>query len=355
MAISGSDFLKIVVLCVASSLDNFAVGLSYAINKKRISYMWNAFIASLNGLTTMGTMLLSSYISTSVEDYVAEMIGACIFLFLGSVELFRFAYPSSARRARRLWYELRGRYRTSSDWTTVKESVYSSQDITLFPSPGESREGHSDGGLGVYEPLSLSDALLDHDSAMNSVPVGGVGALVVRKNSGGEIVVPSPRESSSGSSSPVTGIAALLSKDGLPVGSTFDSTDDDIIRSSYEDILTNDAPPVDPEDGFSQKHIHHVLETQVEFKEAIVLAVGLCFTNVAGGIGAGFAGFDIALTSIGGFICSFVMLLFGQGLGNVFGQIVPEAYISLLSGLLLIAVGIVNLPFLGLVEDEHPI
>jgi hypothetical protein len=35
----------------------------------------------------------------------------------------------------------------------------------------------------------------------------------------------------------------------------------------------------------------------------------------------------------------------------VFGQIVPEAYISLLSGLLLIAVGIVNLPFLGLGEE----
>jgi len=86
----------------------------------------------------------------------------------------------------------------------------------------------------------------------------------------------------------------------------------------------------------------------VEWWEALGLAAALCLTNVAGGIAAGLAGYSPELFSILVLLSSFLLLLLGQKLGGVFGRVVPENSVSIISGVCLILLGISNIPYLNL-------
>jgi putative Mn2+ efflux pump MntP len=75
----------------------------------------------------------------------------------------------------------------------------------------------------------------------------------------------------------------------------------------------------------------------------LVIGSGLCFTNIGGGLAAGLAKLSIILTTAGMFIVSFIMML--QWFGFKFDSIISERYLKLVSGLALLVVGVLDLPF----------
>ena len=104
-------------------------------------------------------------------------------------------------------------------------------------------------------------------------------------------------------------------------------------------IADGNKPPLAPAAGSY---------SPVEWWEALGLAAALCLTNVAGGIAAGLAGYSPELFSLLVLLSSFLLLLLGQKLGEVFGRVVPENSVSIISGVCLILLGISNIPYLNL-------
>jgi len=79
---------------------------------------------------------------------------------------------------------------------------------------------------------------------------------------------------------------------------------------------------------------------KIDYKEAILVAVGLMVNNLGTGIAASITKVNLPLTILFTFILSLVTLVFGEvlgthALGKLFGK-----YASLFSGLLLILLGI---------------
>ena len=81
----------------------------------------------------------------------------------------------------------------------------------------------------------------------------------------------------------------------------------------------------------------------VGIHETFVMGGGLCFTNIAGGVAAGLAGYSLICTVSGMYLASFLLLEFGQVIGKQFGNVINEKYLSLVSGLVLILIGLMDI------------
>lgn len=80
----------------------------------------------------------------------------------------------------------------------------------------------------------------------------------------------------------------------------------------------------------------------LDTKEAVVLAVGLILNNVGSGIAASITGVSIFLTIIFTFLCSLLFLRAGAHFGScVLGKVLGK-YASLASGILLIALALIE-------------
>ena len=89
----------------------------------------------------------------------------------------------------------------------------------------------------------------------------------------------------------------------------------------------------------------------VGLMEAAPIALGLCLTNVASGAAAGMAGYNPWLFSALTLFASLSLLALGQSLAVLFQHFVPHDLLQLLSGVLLVSVGISNIPYLGLPSE----
>ncbi|SHJ27780.1 putative sporulation protein YtaF [Clostridium cavendishii DSM 21758] len=80
----------------------------------------------------------------------------------------------------------------------------------------------------------------------------------------------------------------------------------------------------------------------ISVKEAFFVALGLTFNNLGTGVAASITGVSIQITVIVTFILSVITILFGQALGNhVLGKLLGK-YAPLLSGVLIIILGIIE-------------
>ena len=85
--------------------------------------------------------------------------------------------------------------------------------------------------------------------------------------------------------------------------------------------------------------------------EATPIALGLCLTNVASGAAAGMAGYNPWLFSALTLLASLSLLALGQSLAVLFQRFVPQDLLQLLSGVLLVSVGVSNIPYIGLPSE----
>jgi len=80
----------------------------------------------------------------------------------------------------------------------------------------------------------------------------------------------------------------------------------------------------------------------INMKEALLVALGLTFNNLDTGVAASITGVSIQFTVIATFIVSIVTIIFGEALGNhVLGKFLGE-YAPLISGIMLIILGIIE-------------
>ena len=79
---------------------------------------------------------------------------------------------------------------------------------------------------------------------------------------------------------------------------------------------------------------------RIEFKEAFPLAMGLTITNLATGIGAGLAGLNTGFLTAVMFVFSMLGIWFGYGLGKTFSVFLTGKWPDIISGILLIGVGL---------------
>ncbi|KAJ1471757.1 hypothetical protein T484DRAFT_1976944 [Baffinella frigidus] len=77
------------------------------------------------------------------------------------------------------------------------------------------------------------------------------------------------------------------------------------------------------------------------------VALGLCATNIAGGIAAGAAGMSLSLSTLLSFICSFVLFRAGTEAAGRASSLLQPQQISLVSGSLLFVLGLTQLPSSG--------
>ena len=81
----------------------------------------------------------------------------------------------------------------------------------------------------------------------------------------------------------------------------------------------------------------------INIKEALLVAFGLTFNNLGTGVAASITGVSIQFTVISTFILSILTIMFGETVGNhVFGNFLGK-YAPLISGILLIILGIIEL------------
>jgi len=78
----------------------------------------------------------------------------------------------------------------------------------------------------------------------------------------------------------------------------------------------------------------------IDVKESIALALSLTLNNLSIGIGAGIAGFNVAATSLLSFILSALALVGGYLLGKHFPAKISVSWAGIVSGCLLIGLGI---------------
>ena len=80
----------------------------------------------------------------------------------------------------------------------------------------------------------------------------------------------------------------------------------------------------------------------INIKEALLVAFGLTFNNLGTGVAASITGVSIQFTVISTFILSILTIIFGEAIGNhVLGKFLGK-YAPLISGILLIILGIIE-------------
>ena len=80
----------------------------------------------------------------------------------------------------------------------------------------------------------------------------------------------------------------------------------------------------------------------INAKEALLIALGLTFNNLGTGVAASITGVSIELTVTATFILSILTIIFGQAIGNhVIGKFFGK-YAPLISGILLITLGVIE-------------
>ncbi len=82
---------------------------------------------------------------------------------------------------------------------------------------------------------------------------------------------------------------------------------------------------------------------KIDFSEAGILALALTLNNVGIGIASAIAGLDVILTSIFTFIFTAISLQFGYSLGSRYASKNFGAYAQIVSGLLIISLGVMNI------------
>lgn len=101
------------------------------------------------------------------------------------------------------------------------------------------------------------------------------------------------------------------------------------LKSMYsDDILAN------PEKADVDK------SSSIDAKESVTLAFALTINNVGLGIGASITGLNIAITAVLTFIFSLLMIMIGYILGSYYLSKVFSKRATIISGLIIIALGI---------------
>lgn len=119
----------------------------------------------------------------------------------------------------------------------------------------------------------------------------------------------------------------------VSVGIETDKTTSDSIEQFYQEV-SYESFIAEPEKADKDKSGY------IDVKESIALALGLTINNLLSGVGAGISGFHATITSFLSFIFSLLAITGGYTLGDRFKIRMSRLWTGILSGCLLIGLGI---------------
>ncbi|EST12806.1 manganese efflux pump MntP family protein [Sporolactobacillus laevolacticus] len=76
-------WFMILLIGIAASIDNFAVGMSYGIQGKKITWIANLFMATVALITSLATIIAGSLLGFSIPEFFANMMSGAIILGIG--------------------------------------------------------------------------------------------------------------------------------------------------------------------------------------------------------------------------------------------------------------------------------
>ncbi len=89
------EYISLLLLAFAVSLDSFSVGFTYGLRKMQIPFKSIVMIASCSALTVLIAMGVGNTISTFLSPEIAEMIGGIVLVLIGGWILYQFFRPSN--------------------------------------------------------------------------------------------------------------------------------------------------------------------------------------------------------------------------------------------------------------------
>ena len=135
-------FLEAFLLALASSTDNFMVGLSVGISNRRLSFGVNAFVSICNATGAWLAGIGGSALGQNLPPYVSPLLSALTFGGLALREFWEFL--QSARRKRRRQLEEEGKHRTNE------------QSYTDINKRAEGDAAGSSGNLDISRAMQLA-------------------------------------------------------------------------------------------------------------------------------------------------------------------------------------------------------
>ena len=311
MVLSAGLLLNIMLLSMVSSLDNFAVGLSYRLSMRSISLLSNLIMASANAATTLATMLLGSAVALYVDPNVASCLGASVFISLGLMDLYSFSVG---------FFE-----RGTVDAAKVGGGANKKN--------GTDRVADGDRG---------SDEAADHaDDDADPIRDMDEEEEIDRDGTAGNPTGTARRRRGEG----LDGRGDYVAVPHQQHQHQHQQQQQQQEQHQQQQQQQQHQHQQQPDDPLTDLLLGPVLPP-IDLQETLALSLGLCFTNVASGIAAGLAGYPVALFAALAFASSFLLLLLGGLIGSLCGRLMPAKYVTLISGLVLLGVGIGNVPYL---------
>lgn len=77
------EFLSAILFGLSSNLDNFIIGISYEIGKKKITFLDNLIIAIVGTIGTYLSMEVGKLISSILPNYLSNFLGAFTIVIMG--------------------------------------------------------------------------------------------------------------------------------------------------------------------------------------------------------------------------------------------------------------------------------
>ncbi|MEN9218380.1 MAG: manganese efflux pump [Gloeomargarita sp. DG_2_bins_126] len=77
------EVVNYLLLGVATNIDNMIIGTTYGLKRRRIDFLSNLMIGSLNGGATFVSVLAGDYLRQFLNEQVGEFLGGLVFLVLG--------------------------------------------------------------------------------------------------------------------------------------------------------------------------------------------------------------------------------------------------------------------------------
>lgn len=77
------EVVTYLLLGIATNIDNMIIGTTYGLKRRRIDFLSNLMIASLNGGATFISVLAGDYLRQFLSEQVGEFLGGLVFLVLG--------------------------------------------------------------------------------------------------------------------------------------------------------------------------------------------------------------------------------------------------------------------------------
>jgi putative sporulation protein YtaF len=84
-----NHFFEIVLIGIASNLDNAGVGIAYGVRGIRISKSANLMIAMISFLMTLLSGILGAWLSMYISSFVSHLIGAFVIVSVGIYVLYQ--------------------------------------------------------------------------------------------------------------------------------------------------------------------------------------------------------------------------------------------------------------------------